>query len=115
MSDVLEPALSLALKPAEDPEAYWAAVGEVRGREPSQLWAALAPLATSPDPALRALVPDVVRAMPTLAEQSIGVFRQMLPTEEDAGVLDAIAGAFTELKHPAVVELLLPISRHELP
>lgn len=115
MSDVLEPALSLALKPSEDPDAYWAAVREVRARDSALVWAALAPLATSPDPALRALVPDVSRAVEALAEQSVDVFREMLATEEDAGVLDAIAGAFTELKHPAVVELLLPLTRHELP
>ena len=59
-SEILEPALSQALK--EDPEAYWAAVREVRLRDAEAVFAALEPLAESEDPLLRQLVPDVLRS-----------------------------------------------------
>lgn len=112
-SEVLEPALSQALK--EDPEAYWAAVREVRQREAEAVFAALSPFASSEEPLLRQLVPDVLRGMPALIEKTVALFKQMSATEEDAGVLEAIAGAFTELRHASVVELLLPLTKHELP
>jgi HEAT repeat protein len=112
-SEVLEPALSQALK--EDPEAYWAAVREVRLRDPESVFAALEPLAESEDPLLRQLVPDVLRGMPPLVEKMVALFKEMLASEDDAGVLDAIAAVFTEVKHASVVELLLPITKHELP
>ena len=113
MSAVLEPALTQALK--EDPEAYWAAVREVRQRDAEQVFAALTSHATSEDPLLRQLVPDVLRGMPALVEKTVPLLKQMIGSEEDAGVLDAIAGVFTELKHGDVVDLLLPLTRHELP
>lgn len=118
MSEILEPALTQALGPEENPDAYWAAMREVQQREPAQVWEALVPLASSPDPVLRTLVPDVLRYLGgqpcPLLEQSIVLLREMLATEQDVLVLGAIATAFVDLRHPAVVELLLPLTRHEL-
>ena len=118
-SEILEPALSEALNTADDPDAYWAAVQAVQQKEPALVWAELAPLATSDDPVLRTLVPDVLRflggkAQP-LREQTIELFRKMLASEADVGVLNAIALAFADIHHPAVVEFLVPLTRHEDP
>jgi HEAT repeat protein len=116
VSQILEPALSEALNPDGDGEAYWVAVKEVQQRDPAQVWAALAPLVTSPDPVVRVLVPDVLRHLggqpQPLLEQTVVLLRQLLATEQDIGVLGAIATAFIELRHPAAVELLLPLTRH---
>lgn len=117
MSSVLEPALSEALKPEDDSDAYWAAVSEVQKREPREVWSALHPLVTSPQPALRGLVPDVLRFLGgtahPLLEESVTLLRQMLSVEQHPSVLAAIGTAFVDLRHPAVVELLLPLTRHE--
>lgn len=116
MSSILEPALSEALKPEDDYDAYWAAVGEVQKREPPAVWEALLPLATSTRAELRALVPDVLRFLggrpQPLLQQTVVLLREMLAKETSEMVLRSIATAFVDLTHPGVVDLLSPMTRH---
>lgn len=119
MNSVLEPALSEALKPGEDSDGYWAAVAAVQKRDPEEVWRALQPLTSSPQAELRGLVPDVLRFLggetQPLLEDSVVLLRQMLAAERSPTVLAAIGTAFVDLRHPAVVELLLPLTHHESP
>lgn len=97
-------------------DAYWAAVDALRASDLADVWALVAPLATSDDPRLRALVPDALRylggpRMPML-EATVELLAHMLASPQADEVLGSIAAAFVDLRHPASVALLRPFVTH---
>lgn len=114
---MLEPARTEAMRPDGDETSYWAAVKVVQQRPAAKVWPELQSLVISPEPELRALVPDVLRRLggksQPFLQETVRLLRKMLKVESSPLVLSAIASAFVDLGHKDVVELLLPLTHHE--
>lgn len=113
---LFERAVSEAQSGSVDEHAYWGTIQLLQKRDPQEVWALVAPLATHDVPALRALVPDVLRflggsARPRHAD-TIELLRDMLRAEQPPEVLGSIATAFVDLSDEAAVELLVPFVTH---
>jgi HEAT repeat protein len=96
--------------------AYWDTVYLLHKRDPQEVWPLVAPLAHNQDPALRSLVPDVLRFLggrerPRHAE-TMELLRDMLRVDQPPRVLISIATAFVDLADEAAVELLTPLVTH---
>jgi HEAT repeat protein len=109
-------AVKEARSDTEDGDAYWAAIKPLQSREPTAVWALVAPLAHDANPDLRALVPDVLRYLggqpQPLLDKTLALFREMLAVAQAPEVLSAIADAFVDLDDPSSVDLLRPYVEH---
>lgn len=115
--EALAAALREALRSEEDSEAYWSAIERLREVGPEVAFRLVSPLRGDPRPAVRGLVPDVLRYFEahTAREQSVCLVAEMLRVEGDPQVLSALAVAFVDLKHQAAEEVLPPLLRHPDP
>jgi HEAT repeat protein len=114
---LLAHAVEEATRSAEDDDGYWAAVACLRKKGVQQVWDLVAPLVRSPTPEVRALVPDALRYFVPhpLREETVDLLAAMLATESSPLVLESIAGAFVDLRHPRAEELLPPLLDHTHP
>lgn len=116
---VFRATLAEATSDVIDDEAYWEAVSRVQRRDAHEVWVLIEPLASNPDPRVRALVPDVVRFLGgssrPLAAQSVTLMARMLECESSPSVLQAIGYALGELGDSRSVSLMIPFARHADP
>jgi HEAT repeat protein len=114
---LLAHAVEEATRSEEDDDGYWAAVAWFRKKGAEQVWALVAPLVRSPVPQVRALVPDTLRyfAPHPLREETVDLLATMLAAEASPLVLESIAGAFVDLRHPRAAELLPALLSHTHP
>lgn len=112
-------AIAEAQREPADAHAYWDRVAEVRLLPPGELWGHMELLANEPDPRLRALVPDVLRGAGAgergWSDRVVPLLADMLRRERAVVVLTSIADAFVDLRHPAELALLQPLTHHPEP
>jgi HEAT repeat protein len=114
---LLAHAVEEATRSDEDDDGYWAAVAWLRKKGVEQVWSLVAPLVGSPVPQVRALIPDTLRyfAPHPLREETVALLATMLETETSPLVLESLAGAFVDLRHPRAEELLPALLDHPDP
>jgi len=108
----------------DDPDAYWAAVNALYEMGSREVFEHVRPWARSPDPRLRQLVPDVLRALRTepfdpdrprplpFHEETLALLGQMLLTESNVDVLGSIGAANCDLSDPRLAVLMLPFQSY---
>ena len=107
----------LATRSPEDAtDAWWDAVHMLHDREPTDVWRAVEPLSSDPDPRARRVVPEVLLYLggepPARREETVALLTGMLHRERDARVLSGLGLAVVELDQAVAVELLPPLARH---
>lgn len=113
---LVELAVTRATTSGPDDDAYREPIRFLHRRDPKEVFALVAPLATDPDTRLRSLVPEVLRFLggrpqPLLTE-TVALFRKMLATEKSADVIASIGAAFVDLRDAAGAELMEPYAAH---
>lgn len=118
----LRPLIAAAAEAATDPdrsaEGYWDAVSALWKHPEVDVLEAVYDWAASRDPALRELVPDVLRALGgklPFREETLRLFAAMLEREANPEVIAAIGFANADLEDPEMAKLFEPFIAHPDP